>query len=81
MTKVPEYNLPKFGKWTPDKSEVHNMRYWKAKKARVKPVTRSAKKPKKPKLIDKTLSREDYDHHQHLRQLSQGVEQFPPIEG
>lgn len=70
MPKVPEYNLPKFGKWIPDKSEVHNMRYWKAKKAKVKPVTRSGKKPKKAKLIDKSLYQEDYDHRQHLRDIN-----------
>ncbi len=34
MPKVPNLNIPNkdFGKWKPDKQEVNNMKYWKAKK-------------------------------------------------
>lgn len=36
MPKVPEIPKKDFGKWTPDKQEKYNMRFWKAKKAKPK---------------------------------------------
>ena len=72
MPTVPELNLPKrdFGKWQPDKQEVYNMRYWKAKKSRVKSALKQeSKKVKRPKLKDKRLFNDIYDQDQHLRSI------------
>lgn len=44
MPEVPNLNINRnFGKWVPDKQEIHNMRYWKAKKATPQPVERDDK--------------------------------------
>lgn len=70
MPKVPTINFPDLPEkpYKPSKAEVHNMRYWKAKKAKVKPVHR--KKKLHPK--DPTIFNENYDQMQHLRDIMGG---------
>jgi hypothetical protein len=69
MPKVPDLNIPKreFGKWQPDKQEIYNMRFWKAKPAKTKPVIRSKKK--RTKIQDKRLFNDIHDQDQHLRNI------------
>lgn len=73
MPLVPDLNIPKrdFGKWTPDKVEQHNLRYWKAKKAKVKPIKspKYSKKKKKVKMIDNTLISEQITNINHIKSI------------
>ena len=75
MTKVPDLRLPdrKFGAWKPDRAEQYNMRYWKAKQAKPKPVKAPRiNKPKKAKPVDRTLFNQQHDHLEHLKQIMRG---------
>lgn len=71
MPKVPDLNFPPIPDkpYKPSKSEVHNMRFWKAKKAAVRPV---GKKPKKLRAKDPTIFNDSYDYQKHLRDIMGG---------
>ena len=67
MPDVPQYNLPKFGHYTPSKQEANHerteKRYWRYKKNVII-------KGKKTKLVDKHLIAEDIERMNHIRSIS-----------
>ena len=68
MTKVPEYNLPKFGYVPATKQEQTNSLYWRYKKT-TPPKDVYKQNKKKTKLIDKSLIAETIDHQAHIRSI------------
>lgn len=66
MTKVPEYNLPKFKPVAYTAQEQVDARYWRYKK---QTPPKDTYKPKKTKLIDKHLIGEQIANRNHLRNI------------
>lgn len=70
MTKVPEYNLPKFGTPPQSKQEKTNSLYWRYKKGiNPKPVHKASR----VKLIDKHLISDDITRLNHIRDISKEI--------